>query len=131
MTKVIEPELTSEQQQLKFELTNIRTQIKDLTKQKWALEQQCTHTAPLLKKNRFNDYGSGSCVVCGIFLGWLCPDSPDRICHYFSCEQDGVHGVQLFEGKGFYPLPDLDEDYDPDWETYDMCLFCHQPEERK
>jgi len=31
---------------------------------------------------RFEEWGVVHCEVCGEYLGWYCPDSPDLVCHY-------------------------------------------------
>jgi len=59
---------------------------------------------------------------------WYCPDSIDHHCHYYTERDDKGYYVELVNGDKLYKLP---EDHDPDYETDDDCIFCHDPEERK
>jgi hypothetical protein len=69
-----------------------------------------------------------NCKFCGErFDGWFCPDSPDYLCHYHSEKVRNGRYVVL-NGNKTFRLPITD---DARYETYDRCLFCEQPEERK
>lgn len=39
------------------------------------------------KKDKWFCKGMG-CVVCGMRMGWYCPKSPDRVCHYDTINED-------------------------------------------
>jgi hypothetical protein len=83
--------------------------------------RSCTH--PKRRKVR---YESCACAVCDKKLdGWWCDKSPDNVCHYFTTH-DGK--VRLENGQ----LVDPPEGYtDFDDESYDWCIYCGSPEERK
>lgn len=67
------------------------------------LETTCNHIVKEKEKDKWGSYGSAYCAGCGLHLGWYCPESKDRYCHY-------------------------NEDEDP---IHDHCLCCGDPEERK
>lgn len=73
-----------------------------------------------------SSYGSADCNICGEDLGWYCPDSPDHTCYYSS-----NHATGMIELRNGTEVKVPDPDHDPSYETYDDCLFCHQPDERK
>jgi hypothetical protein len=86
--------------------------------------------------------GGARCVSCGDWMrdgntfGWYCPDSPDHQCHYFSQEDGkGNRFVESINGEKIILLK-----YKVDVkgyvnggsrESYDWCIFCGEPEERK
>ena len=85
----------------------------------------CAHTT-LIETN----YEVGQCKDCKKTFDWYCPDSPDNQCHYYT--QDTPEGKGLMFRDGSIMLTkDFPEDWDPDYETDDCCIFCGQPDERK
>ena len=75
-------------------------------------------------------YEVGQCKDCKKTFDWYCPDSPDNQCHYYT--QDTPEGKGLLFRDGTIMLTkDFPEDWDPDYETDDCCIFCGQPDERK
>lgn len=72
-----------------------------------------------------SSYGGADCKVCGEDLGWYCPESPDHTCYYYT----NSHGTITLRNGKEVQVPD--PDHNVKYETYDDCLFCHQPEERK
>lgn len=80
------------------------------------LKRSCKH-----KINKSGD--SAVCSSCGVDFGWYCPKSKDKSCHYSS--DNGK--VRLNTGQ----LVNVPEDHDCDYETYDSCIFCGDPQERQ
>lgn len=62
-------------------------------------------------------------AITGEDLGWYCKLSPDNVCHYFTI--DGR--VQLIDGN----LISAPYEHDEEEETYDACIYCGEPKERK
>lgn len=107
--------------ELKDRIAKTRGEISALTETLHALIRTCTHS-----QRKPADFGfeSETCDVCEKHLGWTCPESPDRVCHYYS-DDDGT--VKLTSGQSV-PVP---EGHNAEFETHDSCIFCHNPEERK
>lgn len=124
--------LTADQLTLKVQISLLRSEVRQVTRNLNEKLQQCTHITHLPpKQDKWGGYGSLDCDICGINMGWGCAESPDHVCHYFSTLRDGVRGVQLYGGV-FHVIPELNEpNYKHIYETDDICLFCGQPEERK
>jgi hypothetical protein len=57
-------------------------------------------------------------------LGWDCPASPDKKCHYYTTKEKKV---VLNDGR----VVDPPKGHDFEYETDDSCIFCGEPEERK
>jgi hypothetical protein len=87
----------------------------------------CKHS--IVKKHEFV-----VCEVCGDEFGWWCPESPDHACHYFSKyegEEPNIRRVVV--------LRDGKEDSSflknkvpaTRFESFDFCLYCSKPHERK
>jgi len=86
--------------------------------------------------------GQGArCEICGKHFGWLCPESPDRVCHYDawrSIDDDGPWWVWRDIHEHKHPVPEEkvkkyirpNEDM-PYYSDEDCCIFCGHPEERK
>jgi hypothetical protein len=83
----------------------------------------CKHEAIEYHTWGKDDHGSATCRICESHLGWYCPESPDRGCHYTS--EKGK--VELSDGT----LVDVPAGHDDSYETDDSCIFCGQPDERK
>lgn len=79
------------------------------------LIRECPH--------EFRDKMSAYCSICKRDFGWYCPKSPDHTCYYYS--DNGF--VELRNGEKV-PVP---EGHDKRWESYDCCVFCNEPDERK
>lgn len=105
----------------------IRAELEVLEKQQSEIEKRIAE----IKKNckhkwKKNDFGGACCVICGGDFGWLCPNSPDGVCHYMYRERDGKKFVKLINDEEVEI-----EVEDRDLCDYDDCIFCHEPEERK
>jgi len=90
------------------------------------LKTGCTHQFRPLKEKELNDPWmsvGATCTVCKKSFGWRCKKSPDQCCHYFT--ENGK--VTLNNGTEVDPPPEHDVEY----ETYDGCIFCGHPSERK
>jgi|688.fasta_scaffold438176_2 hypothetical protein len=110
LEKTMSDELTSR-------ISEKREQIRKLENELSHLIQSCTHEC-------LNSYaGESYCVICRRGFGWLCKESPDKVCHYYSNDKM----VELINGK-LVPIP---SDHDPKYETDDACIYCGEPEERK
>ena len=120
--------LSGQQLDAKNRILSIKSQINDLQNKLHQAKSACTHVVNPPKE----EWLSVSCEICGQDFGWYCPESPDCTCHYFSTETDtGRNAVKLLDGAYVF-LPELNtEDYNPDWETEDCCLFCGESDERK
>ena len=102
-------------------LENPELKLMDLDHLLWNL---CPHDAPKIQSG-----DSSKCSECKALLGgWWCPDSPDNSCYYSSEKDKSSNSVVKLEDGREIPL---DKDHDPEYETSDDCLFCHQPDERK
>lgn len=75
------------------------------------------------KHHIINNGDDAICKICEDSFGWWCPESKDHCCHYFS--ENGI--IRLNDGT-YVKVP---KDHDEQYETYDDCIFCHAPEERK
>lgn len=71
-----------------------------------------------------NKFDSAFCNICELDFGHFCQDSPDNTCHYFT-EKEGF--ILLNNGNKILPPLEHNQKY----ETYDCCIFCGEPEERK
>lgn len=118
--------LTSEQLELKSRLDIISVAIADLLKERRSLVNSCKHVVTGIPTE---SYQSVKCGICNEAFGWGCSDSPDLTCHYYSIGNAGKE-VKLIDGT-IVPL-ELDEDFEEgdQWETYDHCLYCGQPNDR-
>jgi ribonuclease HI len=67
-------------------------------------------------------YGA-HCVICDEYFGHYCPGSPDHTCHY----QTHDNKITLITGEEI----EAPEDHDSRYESWDMCIYCGGPEERK
>ena len=88
----------------------------------------CTHIILPRKPERIGrylDYGLALCAICNKNFGWYCPKSPDSTCHYFP-----IYGtdIVLLENGTTAPIPDGAKGQP---RSYDWCMFCGDPEERK
>ena len=109
LLKSLEKELTL----LQIEIRKIRT--------------SCRHTFMELTKKELDDEWmseTAECTTCKCSFGWRCKVSPDGVCHYFT-RDDGK--VLMIDGRLIDPVEKIEKQS----ETYDMCLFCGHPEERK
>ncbi len=80
------------------------------------LKKSCKHNVSKIKDSAW-------CSLCDRNLGWYCSKSKDKCCHYFS--DNGK--IKLVTGE-FINIPKNHDKYS---ESYDWCIFCHEPEERK
>lgn len=90
----------------------------------------CKHAFSKLREKDLKDEWmsvSAKCSDCGEYFGWRCKESPDSVCHYYT--RDGE--VKLINGSIDKELYKTNPDYDPDYESDDICLYCGHPEERK
>ena len=80
---------------------------------------------PLTEKQRQNEWLSecATCRICGKYHGWRCLKSPDEVCHYFTTQ-----GKVKLINKQTVNVP---EGHDSEYESYDWCVFCGNPQERK
>lgn len=69
------------------------------------------------------EYGFCHCAICGTNFRWYCPASPDRVCHYWSTDDQ----VELIDGTSV-PVPPR---HDASNESSEWCIFCGDPRERK
>jgi len=88
---------------------------------------------PCLHRSRkSSDEGNGhnvKCDGCGKALGWYCSSSPDHLCHYHTTrDRDHVFCVELVDKKLSHDFPR--EEWAPEHESYDRCLYCKLPENR-
>jgi hypothetical protein len=94
-----------------------KDRIEFLKKQLDNLVRNCDHAL-------LND---GYCPTCKKHFGWGCDESPDKVCHYYSREEDGNSFVRLIDGRKYQ----LKATHDPNDESEDWCIFCGHPDERK
>ena len=98
-----------------------------------------------IKEN--GEYGGAICINCKPFerfektgghWSWYCPESPDHQCHY-EAEQEVWEGHgEIKRGKYFVwsingekiILEGYTEE-DRKYQSFDYCIFCGNPEERK
>ena len=113
----------------------IENSIKDLCldivldSNKIRLPHKCSFK-PLTKKELADEWMSVSavCTQCNKYYGWRCKKSPDGVCHYFTQPKgksvpliDGTYDNKKFKTKN----------YNQEYETEDLCLYCGHPDERK
>lgn len=70
---------------------------------------------------------SAQCTKCNTCYGWRCLKSPDGVCHYFTNPKGKK--VELINGKDTKLFKT--QDYDPEYESDDFCLYCGLPDDRK
>jgi len=107
-----------------------RAKIEALYEHLAKLKTNCHHHFERIKdsdwKDKWMSVGAW-CKGCGVSFGWRCRYSPDGVCHYDSFPKDGKQHIRLINDD-LWPLP---EEYDPENESGDWCIFCGHPEERK
>jgi hypothetical protein len=107
-----------------------RKKLRELHEEIRHLKSGCTHEVAVQKPRIIRGvpyYSHASCMGCSEDFGWYCPKSPDHVCHYFSDDDQ----VELITGIKV-PIPVIEDyDHDPKYETFDSCLFCGHPDERK
>lgn len=119
----------------RLKIKNLEKELSTLEIQLSILEQKCKHKFIEVPDNALKmwietgdlawKYERTECIECNtIVKGWRCHSSPDEICHYTTI--DG-RNVRLTNGD-LYLLPETHEAED---ESYDYCIFCEHPEERK
>jgi ribonuclease HI len=116
-------EFTDELRKSLLKVLNIhRNQYDDLPVH---LAKTCQHRVEFNESEDEDADGSysGYCVVCNEYFGHYCPESPDHVCHY----QTHAGKITLITGEEI----NAPEDHNPNYETWDMCIFCGGPEERK
>jgi hypothetical protein len=118
-------ELSEEEQSLRDEILDVRSKAKAI----YRVAERIIESAPVCTHTKIAkcDYESARCSICDKrFTGWWCDDSPDKVCHYFT-SHDGK--VELRNGDEV----DTPEGYDGDRDdqSYDWCIYCGDPEERK
>lgn len=104
-------------EEFKILLTHYRNHLNGYQKRLYALERQ----APTIIIQRGE---SAINAVTGYHYGWYCPDSPDHLC-YYTTNSEGK--IQLHDGT----IVNAPEGHDPKYESYDFCIYCGDPEERK
>jgi hypothetical protein len=121
--------LSREEKAYKHVLEEAREQMK-------RMERMCPHVAVA------TGTGQGArCEICGKHFGWLCPESPDRVCHYTAWKSNGIHVRSWFwkdihESKHEVPKEKVEKYIRPTvnavhHEDEDCCIFCGHPSERK
>ena len=83
----------------------------------YQFQQECDHSI-------INSHEVAVCEICQKRFSWYCPDSPDHLCYYF-VEKGNV--VTLSNGE----VISAPSTHDSEYESYDWCMFCGDPEERK
>lgn len=74
---------------------------------------------------KYCDQGSSS-FYYGDKWGWYCPNSPDHQCHYFTQkDSNGKDYIETINGEKV--IVNIKHKH----RSYDYCLFCGEPEERK
>lgn len=91
-------------------------QLKDNIKNNFhKLKNDCKHKI-------INKSERAVCSICEESFGWYCYASKDHCCYYFS--ESGM--IDLNNGEKISVPPGHNENY----ETYDACIFCGEPQER-
>ena len=118
-------ELTPEEKRLKEQIAEARAQIAEAR----SLIAKCEHSRVIKSPT-----DSAKCAICDKRFGWFCESSPDNVCHYFSDNGE----IDLINGETVSLPESHDEGANPGWmgglddgESYDWCIFCGDPEERK
>lgn len=118
--------MTKEAEALKIAISQAQLNLKTATQALHELIRNCVCEFEPLTESELNDEWMSKyslCLICGTYHGWRCKESPDGICHYFS--RDGK--VQLLGNREY----DLPLNHDKMGESYDTCIFCGSPKERK
>jgi hypothetical protein len=98
-------------------MTYLLKSYKETSQVLWQYKKLCPH-------HIVNQDDSAYCQICETDFGHFCPDSPDNICYYFT-ENNGK--ILMNNGTQIEPPPN----HNSKNETFDCCIFCAQPEERK
>lgn len=121
-----------------FSAQSIRTRLERMQKlnefvkyQIKEIKKHCPHQLTEFKLT--NDSSIAKCEQCDSELGWWCPDSPDRICHYYTeMGKDDFEGRRVVE---LYNKTQVQYAHKPgqsiDSESEDACLYCGKPTKRK
>lgn len=64
----------------KSDFEKIRQQIISMERVLGEMEQNCDH-------DYYQHKNSMVCSICGHIAGWICNNSPDLVCHYFSVKK--------------------------------------------
>lgn len=105
----------------------LHDEIQSLQKQLTEKIRSCKHTFRPLTTEELNDKWmsvGARCECCDKLFGWRCKKSPDDVCHYHSFE--GY--VTLIDGTKCVSGLTLTEEEN---QSFDMCLYCGMPSERK
>lgn len=111
----------------------LRKQLTEIQQNIAKIESNCKHSIKQVGATpKYKHEGFASCENCDRDFGWWCPDSPDHTCHYYTVIVEGflitARAVELVNGTEHILY---DYDGDPEYETDDDCVFCHEPDERK
>lgn len=101
--------MTDDQMILKEKIQTSRAILKEAQSNFDKLVHTCSHYVKPIKNYRESESNSVKCEICGEYLGWYCPESPNHVCDYEHYDE---------EMGGRY----IDED---------SCIYCGHPEERK
>lgn len=114
-------------------LKMLRTQLAEIQQKIGEIKRNCKHIIiEVGAEPQYGWHGSALCEDCDVDFGWWCPNSPDHVCHYITHEIEGylltARAVELVDGTEH-----IIHDYqgDPEYENYDNCVFCHDPDERE
>lgn len=103
----------------KEKIKQLRAEADAKNAEAFDLIKNCLHKIVHQEPDEFG-YGFAECEGCDTQFGWYCPDSPDHVCHYFTENSN----VELMTGELIISPPHK-------YETYDCCLYCGHPGERK
>ena len=123
------PKLSNEQKQTRDILEKILHLIDKLRARYNKLQVNCNHQAcraPLVSQQDLNTM-KAECVICFTELDWVCPYSPDNVCHY-EVEQleNNELGVEMVDHTMFIVTQRFTHPHQSD-----NCLFCQGHRYRK
>ncbi len=104
----------------KARINDLNRQAIALQQESYRLQEECPHKVGPLDKR----HASAVCEGCNKDFGWYCPDSPDHACHYEAYEGK----VELIDGTVVDPPADHEN---KGLASYDACIYCGHPDERK
>ena len=111
------PELTPNDLEFITALLDAKAEAAEADSRLAKISRSCKHKI-------YDDDGFAVCALCERDWGWYCPESPDHLCHYFA-----PNGKVVLANGEVEEVPVGKED--PKYWSYDYCLYCGQPEERK
>jgi hypothetical protein len=119
--------LTPEEAKLRADILEAEMRLAQAESRYFALKKSCKHRVKPRSKKGKKRNDNVECEICGVGLGYWCPESPDETCHYKA--EGGM--IELLDGtKVPVPVDENGEDRGGMVSGDHWCYFCGHPLER-